>query len=144
MGNELQKNSYSLSSKYSYPHPPAAVSWCACEVASFVSDSLWPQGLLAAKVLCRWDFPGKNTGVGCYFFLQRSFLTQGQNPSLLPLLHWQSCSLLLVPPEKPCKPASLKCRKLRVMPVCSPSPQSYLGLSCKAIGSTFLHWCTPY
>ena len=24
-----------------------------------------------------WDFPGKNTGVGCHFLLQRIFLTQG-------------------------------------------------------------------
>ena len=26
-----------------------------------------------------WDFPGKNTGVGCHFLLQRIFLTQGSN-----------------------------------------------------------------
>ena len=30
-----------------------------------------------------WDFPGKNTGVGCHFLLQRIFPTQGLNPSLL-------------------------------------------------------------
>ena len=30
-----------------------------------------------------WDFPGKNTGVGCHFFLQRIFPTQGLNPGLL-------------------------------------------------------------
>ena len=29
------------------------------------------------------DFPGKNTGVGCHFFLQRIFQTQGSNPHLL-------------------------------------------------------------
>ena len=44
---------------------------------------------------------GKNTGVGCHAFLQRIFLTQGWNPDLLYLLHWQLCSLLLVPPGKP-------------------------------------------
>ena len=27
-----------------------------------------------------WDFPGKNTGVGCHFLLQEIFLTQGLNP----------------------------------------------------------------
>ena len=32
---------------------------------------------------CRWDFPGKNTGEGCYFLLQGIFLTQGSNPCLL-------------------------------------------------------------
>ena len=30
-----------------------------------------------------WDFPGKSTGVGCHFLLQRIFLTQGSNPGLL-------------------------------------------------------------
>ena len=29
-----------------------------------------------------WDFPGKNTGVGCHFFLQGIFQTQGSNPGL--------------------------------------------------------------
>ena len=30
---------------------------------SVVSDSLQPHGLYPAKLLCPWDFPGKNTGV---------------------------------------------------------------------------------
>ena len=29
-----------------------------------------------------WDFPGKNTGVGCHFLLQGIFLTQGSTPGL--------------------------------------------------------------
>ena len=29
-----------------------------------------------------WDFPGKNTGVGCHFLLQGIFPTQGLNPGL--------------------------------------------------------------
>ena len=29
-----------------------------------------------------WDFPGKNTGVGCHFLLQGIFPTQGSNPGL--------------------------------------------------------------
>ena len=32
---------------------------------------------------CPWNFPGKNTGVGCHFLLQRIFLTQGSNRRLL-------------------------------------------------------------
>ena len=32
-------------------------------------NCMQPTGLL-----CLWDFPGKNTGVGCYFFLQASSL----------------------------------------------------------------------
>ena len=31
---------------------------------------------------CPWDFPGKNTGVGCHFLLQGIFPTQGSNPGL--------------------------------------------------------------
>ena len=33
-----------------------------------------------------WDFPGKNTGVGCHALLREIFPTQGQN---LYLLHWR-------------------------------------------------------
>ena len=54
-----------------------------------------------ARLLCPWDFPGKNTRVGCHFFLQWIFLTHGSNLCLLHLLHWQACSLQLAPPGKP-------------------------------------------
>ena len=57
-------------------------------------------GLQPARFLCPWDFPGKNTGVGCHFLLQRIFLTQGLNLSFLQLLHWQVSSLPLAPPGK--------------------------------------------
>ena len=51
---------------------------------SVMSDSLWPHGLLPTRFLCPWDSPGKNTGVGCYFFLQGIFPTQESNQGLLP------------------------------------------------------------
>ena len=50
---------------------------------SAVSDSLGPHGLWPSRLLCPWDSPGKNTGVGCHFRLQGIFLTQGSNPHLL-------------------------------------------------------------
>ena len=34
---------------------------------------LWPHGLEPTRLLCPWDFPGKNTGVGCHILLQGSF-----------------------------------------------------------------------
>ena len=37
---------------------------------SVVSYSLRPHGLQPARLLCSWDFPGKNTGVGCHVLLQ--------------------------------------------------------------------------
>ena len=42
-----------------------------------------------ARLLCPLDFPVKNTGVGCRFFLQGLFPIQESNLSLLPFLHWQ-------------------------------------------------------
>ena len=57
---------------------------------SVVSDSLRRYGLVSTSLLCPWDSPGKNTGVGCHALLQGIFPTQGLNPCLL---HWQKDSL---------------------------------------------------
>ena len=59
---------------------------------SVVLDSLQPHELQPARLLCPWNSPGKNTGVGCHFLLQGIFPTQGLNPHLL---HWQADSLPL-------------------------------------------------
>ena len=59
----------------------------ACSVTPVVSDSLRPQGLQPARLLCPWDSPDKNTGVCCHFLLQGIFPNQGQNLSILHLLH---------------------------------------------------------
>ena len=47
-------------------------------------------------VQCPWDFPGRNTGVGCHTLPQRIFPTQGSNQHLSHLLHWQMGSLPFV------------------------------------------------
>ena len=52
-------------------------------VCSVVSGSLWSHRHQSARLLCPWDSPGKNTGVGCHFLLQGIFLTQGSNLHLL-------------------------------------------------------------
>ena len=36
-----------------------------------MSDSVQPHGLQPTRLLRPWDSPGKNTGVGCHFLLQR-------------------------------------------------------------------------
>ena len=54
-----------------------------CSVASVLSDSLQPHGPLPTRLLCPWSSPGKNTGVGCHFFLQGIFLTQESNLGFL-------------------------------------------------------------
>ena len=37
--------------------------------------TLQPHGLQPARLLCPWDSPGKNTGVGCQALLQGIFVT---------------------------------------------------------------------
>ena len=55
---------------------------------------------VAHQLLCPEDSPGKNTGAGCHALLQGIFPTQGSNPHLLRLLHWQAGSWPLAPPGK--------------------------------------------
>ena len=55
--------------------------------AVFYSEALWT---IAHQLLCPWDSPGKNFGVGCHALLQGIFPTQGSHPCLL---HWQEGSL---------------------------------------------------
>ena len=67
----------------------------ACRV---LSDSLQPHGLQPDRLVCPWNFLGKNTGVGCHFLHQHVSLTQGLNPHLtlwadsLPVSHRRSPS----------------------------------------------------
>ena len=53
------------------------------------------------RLLCPWDSPGNNTGVSCHTLFQGIFRTQGWNPRLLHLLHWQAGPLPPAPPGKP-------------------------------------------
>ena len=46
-----------------------------------LSQTLRPHGL---QLLCPWDFPGKNAGVGCLALLQGIFLTQESDPGIEP------------------------------------------------------------
>ena len=48
-----------------------------------MSDSFATPWTLAARLLCAWNSPGKNTGVGCHSLFQGIFPTQGLNLSLL-------------------------------------------------------------
>ena len=64
-----------------------------CAITLILSDSLWPCGLYPSRLLCPWDFPSKNFGVGCHFLLQGISLTQGWDLHLLCLLHGQVSSL---------------------------------------------------
>ena len=52
-------------------------------VISDLFDSVQHYGLKPIRLLCPWDSPGQNTGVGCHALLQGTFPPQGSNPSLL-------------------------------------------------------------
>ena len=62
-------------------------------VRLFATHGLWP-----TKLLHPWDSPGKNTGVGCHFLLQRIFPNPGIEPKSPAL---QAHSLPSEPPGKP-------------------------------------------
>ena len=79
--------------------------------------------------------------MGCHALLQGIFPTQGSNPDLLPLLHWQADSLPLAPPGKPlnladkdptCANLKMFTRKPRLPLVPSLWKQDTLDKSAKA------------
>ena len=53
-----------------------------------MSDSWVLHGLQLWRLLCPWDSPGENTGVGCHS-LQGILPTQWSNLHLLHVLHWK-------------------------------------------------------
>ena len=52
---------------YMYMRPSPCYSFVVVLVAKLHLTLLRPHGLQPARLLCPWDFPGKNTGVGYYF-----------------------------------------------------------------------------
>ena len=68
---------------------------CACSVASVMSDSWQLYGLLASRLLCPWDSPGKHTGVGCHAVPQGILPIKGLSLCLLHLLHYSWILLTL-------------------------------------------------
>ena len=62
------------SSRLALPPHPAGLLFCN------------PKDCSLSASLCPWNFPGKNTAVGCHFLLRVIFPTQGLNPSL-----WHLC-----------------------------------------------------
>jgi len=80
----------------------------------------------AHRLLCPWNSPGKNTGMGCHFLLQGIFLTQDQTR-----ISWVFCighqviyhlHLSLAPPGKPSH--SLRSLKLKY------SSELYVDMAC--------------
>ena len=59
------------------------ITFDSMAVCSVMPNSLQYFVLQSARLLCPWDFPGRNIGAGCHFLLQGISLTQGSNMSLL-------------------------------------------------------------
>ena len=63
--------------------------------ASVVSNSVQPHRCQPTRLLCPWDSPGKNTGVGCHFLFQcMKVKSESEVAQLFPTLHdLMDCSL---------------------------------------------------
>ena len=73
---------------------------CCVWSRSVMSNSLRSHEPQSARLLCPWEFPGKNTGVGRHFLLQGIILTQIESESTALKVDF----LTLVPPWKPLSP----------------------------------------
>ena len=82
---------------------------------------------IVARLLCPWNSPGKNTGVGCHVLLQGILLTQGSNPGS-PVLQVDS-----LPSEPRAKPSiDTSVRQLSLAMFTSLLSSLRLGLSHSA------------
>ena len=51
-------------------------------IHSVMSNSLWIHGLQPTGLLCPWDSPGKNIGVGFHFLLQKVYYSALKNKEI--------------------------------------------------------------
>ena len=56
-----------------FQYHPDTKTWhiyiLCCAKSLYLCLTLQSYGLVPNRLLCPWDFPGKNTGVGCHFLL---------------------------------------------------------------------------
>ena len=69
-------------------------------VAPVMSNSFQPHGLQFTRLLCPWNFPGKNNGMGSYFQLQGIFPDSGIESLSLVSLALTSRFSTIVPQKK--------------------------------------------
>jgi len=86
---------------------------------SVMSNSFQPHGLEPTRLLCPWNSPDKNTGVGCHALLQGIIPTQESNPGL------PHCRQIFLSFELPRKPLATKSRPT----LCDPIDYSLPGSS---------------
>ena len=88
----LKQSNYRVVKNVSKQILSCSADGSCCLVTQLCLILLRPHGLYPTRLLCPWEFPGRNAGVGCHFLSQGTFPTQGVNPSLL---YWQVDSLPL-------------------------------------------------
>ena len=84
---------------------------------SVMSKSLRPHGLQPTRLLCPWDPPGTNTGVGCHALLQGIFPGSqqvGHDWSDLACRDWRGWHRFLFLVGNRCTVAFFKVRNLKV------------------------------
>ena len=102
MTNSWMKNHFEGKSSGEAYCSHLCLSTCVCAKSLQLCPTLCgPVDVQPTSFFGPWDSPGKNTGVGYHAILQGIFPTQGLNPSLSSLLHWQGSSLPLAPSGKP-------------------------------------------
>ena len=118
---------------------PVGLSQCC---PSLAINCMQSSGLQTARLLCSWNFPGKNTGVACHFLLQGIFLTHGLNLCLLCLLH---CGQPIIFTLSRTKCAILFCMfKNVITSACKSSllfltPTCSINLICYFLGKIYLN-----
>ena len=89
-----------------------------------------PRGCSIPGCSIHGDSPSKNTVMDCHALLRGIFLTQGSNPCLLNLLHWQTGSIPLAPAGKPNSVVSVQFSSVAqsCLTLCDPMNHSTPGL----------------
>ena len=95
----LLQHKRNLKNKQNKLHYLLFMYFTVCVNHSVVSDPLWLHGLQPPRLLCAWNCPGKNTGVGCHSLLQGIFSSHGSKPGLL---HCGQILYCLSPQGSPC------------------------------------------
>ena len=88
--NGLQGDKHQTEPPSSILQSPEVCERISCSV---VSNSLRSHGLYPTRLLCPWNSPGRNTGVGSHSLFQGIFLPQGSNlglPNYRQILHYLS------------------------------------------------------
>ena len=77
LANLVSDKGVNIQNIFKNPYNSICVCVCVCvRTRVLVAQScptLRPDGLEPTRLLCPWDSPGKNTGVGCHFLLQKGW-----------------------------------------------------------------------